>query len=500
VIESVQSIQPLLALSCPALGSILIVLSKKRPNLRESWTLLASLGQFLLILTLIPTVLSRGWVEWRFFTIFPGVDFVLRIDAFGLLFGLTSSFLWILVSVYSIGYLRTLGEHAQTRYYCCFSLAILGAVGVAFSGNLVTLYIFYELLTISTYPLVSHEQTTEALFAGRKYLVYLLTAGCFLLAAVAWTYSMAGGTDFLPGGILSTSTASRTSLEVLFFLFLLGFMKAAYMPFHAWLPSAMVAPSPVSALLHAVAVVKAGVFGVVRTVGYIFGPTLMQDLGLGTILSVIAAFTMILASLFAIAQDNLKRRLAYSTISQLAYILFGAGLLTSSGFKGAMIHIPFHGLMKITLFLCAGSILVASGKKNISEMGGIGRSMPITMGAFTICALGMSGVPLTAGFISKWFLGLGTVQAGQFGLLAVLLISSLLDVVYLFPIVHRAFFGSSDPPSAATEGKNLREAPWTLTIPLSVTAVLSVLFYFPNPLSEIVHRLVGMAVSRLGLG
>jgi formate hydrogenlyase subunit 3/multisubunit Na+/H+ antiporter MnhD subunit len=312
---------------------------------------------------------------------------------------------------------------------------------------------------------------------------------------------MAGTTDFVPGGILSTAVASRFALEVLFFLFLLGFMKAAYMPFHAWLPSAMVAPSPVSALLHAVAVVKAGVFGVVRMVGYIFGPTLMQELGLGTILSVIAAFTMILASLFAIAQDNLKKRLAYSTISQLAYILFGAGLLTSGGLKGAMIHIPFHGLMKITLFLCAGSILVASGKRNISEMEGIGRSMPITMGAFAIGALGMSGVPLTAGFISKWFLGLGTAQAGQLGLLAVLLISSLLDVVYLFPIVHRAFFGGSSTLAAGgREGKAVREAPWTLTLPLTVTAFLSVLLYFPNPLSEIIHRLVEMAVSRLGLG
>jgi formate hydrogenlyase subunit 3/multisubunit Na+/H+ antiporter MnhD subunit len=449
---------------------------------------------------MIPAVISGGSVEWRFFTIFPGVDFLLRVDAFGLLFALTSSFLWILVSVYSIGYLRTLEEHAQTRYYCCFSLAILGAVGVALSGNLVTFYIFYELLTISTYPLVSHEQTPEALYAGRKYLVYLLTAGCFLLAAVAWTYSVAGGTDFAPGGIFSASMASRSALGVLFFLFLLGFMKAAYMPFHAWLPSAMVAPSPVSALLHAVAVVKAGVFGVVRTVGYIFGPTLMQDLGLGTILSVIAAFTMILASLFAIAQDNLKKRLAYSTISQLAYILFGAGLLTTSGLKGAMIHIPFHGLMKITLFLCAGSILIASGKKNISEMGGIGRSMPLTMGAFAIGALGMSGVPLTAGFISKWFLGLGTVQAGQLGLLAVLLISSLLDVVYLFPIVHMAFFGSSNLRAAGRGEEGMRETPWTVVLPLIMTALLSVLFYFPNPLSEIVHRLVGVAISRLGLG
>jgi formate hydrogenlyase subunit 3/multisubunit Na+/H+ antiporter MnhD subunit len=495
VIETVRSIQPLLALSCPALGSILIVLSRRWPNLRETWTLLASLGQFLLILPLIPAVLNGTPVEWRFFTIFPGVDFFLRIDAFGLLFALTSSFLWILVSVYSIGYLRTLEEHAQTRYYCCFSLAILGAVGVAFSGNLVTFYIFYELLTISTYPLVSHEQTPEALFAGRKYLIYLLTAGCFLLAAVAWTYSLAGETDFVPGGILSTSATSRFALDVLFFLFLLGFMKAAYMPFHAWLPSAMVAPSPVSALLHAVAVVKAGVFGVVRTVGYIFGPTLMQDLGLGTILAVIAAVTMILASLFAIAQDNLKRRLAYSTISQLAYILFGAGLLTSSSLQGAMLHIPFHGLMKITLFLCAGSILVASGKKNISELGGIGRAMPFTMFAFAVGALGMCGFPPTVGLLSKWYLGMGIVDNGNFVFLAVLMVSSLLDVVYFFPIVYAAFFGNSDSSTADLKRRRIKEAPWSMVIPLCMTALLSVFLAFPNPITEMILRLAKMALN-----
>jgi multicomponent Na+:H+ antiporter subunit D len=495
VIEAVRSIQPLLALSCPALGSIFIVLSRKRPNLRESWTLLASLGQFLLILPLIPTVVSGGRVEWRFFTIFPGVDFFLRIDAFGLLFALTSSFLWILVSVYSIGYLRTLEEHAQTRYYCCFSLAILGAVGVAFAGNLVTLYLFYELLTISTYPLVSHEQTPEALFAGRKYLVYLLTAGCFLLAAVAWTYSIAGETDFVPGGILSTSVTSRFALEVLFFLFLLGFMKAAYMPFHAWLPSAMVAPSPVSALLHAVAVVKAGVFGIVRIVCYVFGVDLMRDLHLGVWLASFAAVTMIGASLFAIAQDNLKKRLAYSTISQLSYIIFGVALLSPMGIQGSMIHILFHGCMKITLFLCAGSILVASGKKNISELGGIGRVMPFTMLAFAVGALGMCGFPPTVGLISKWYLGLGTVENGNFVFLAVLMISSLLDVVYFFPIVYTAFFGNSGSSKSDLQGRRIKEAPWSMVVPLSITALLSVLLAFPNPVTGMVLRLARIALT-----
>jgi formate hydrogenlyase subunit 3/multisubunit Na+/H+ antiporter MnhD subunit len=428
---------------------------------------------------------------------FPGIEFGFHVDAFGLLFALTASSLWILVSIYSIGYMRALKEHAQTRFYFCFAIAILGAVGVALSGNLVTMYIFYEILTVSTYPLVAHEQSSEALFAGRKYLTYLLSGGTFLLGAIALTYSIAGTTDFRLGGIFTGTMASRSTFLILFVLFIIGFMKAAYMPFHSWLPTAMVAPTPVSALLHAVAVVKAGVFGVVRTVTFIYGVDLMQGLGLGILLASFAGFTMIVASLFAIAQDNLKRRLAYSTISQLAYIVFGVALLSPMGMTGAMLHIPFHGFMKITLFLCAGSILVASGKKNISEMAGIGRSMPITMLAFTVGVLGMCGLPPTCGFISKWFLGLGTVEADSFFFLAVLLISSLLDVVYFFPIVYTAFFGNRKRGKLSLkQGEKIKEVPMSMVIPLGITAIFSIIFCFPNPITNAVLDLVRLAISR----
>jgi formate hydrogenlyase subunit 3/multisubunit Na+/H+ antiporter MnhD subunit len=358
--------------------------------------------------SVVPTIIGGEVIKYTFFTAFPGIDFGFSVDALGLIFAITSTFLWILVSSYSIGYMRSLHEHAQTRYYFCFAWAIFGAVGVALSSNLFTMFVFYEILTISTYPLVAHDQTPEALFAGRKYLAYLLSSSCFFLGAVVLTYHFAGTTDFMNGGIPNlASEASRGALMALFAIFLLGFMKAAWMPFHSWLPTAMAAPTPVSALLHAVAVVKAGVFGVVRTVCYIYGIDLMSELGLGIILASIASFTMIVASLFAIAQDNLKRRLAYSTISQLSYILFGVALLNPMGVEGAMLHIPFHGFMKITLFMCAGAIMVASGKRNISDMGGIGRTMPVTMTAFTIGALGMCGIPPVCGFISKWYLGLG---------------------------------------------------------------------------------------------
>ena len=272
-------------------------------------------------------------------------------------------------------------------------------------------------------------------------------------------------------------------------------MKAAYIPFHAWLPTAMVAPTPVSALLHAVAVVKAGVFGIVRIVCYVFGVDLMRDLHLGVWLASFAAVTMIGASLFAIAQDNLKKRLAYSTISQLSYIIFGVALLSPMGIQGSMIHILFHGCMKITLFLCAGSILVASGKKNISELGGIGRVMPITMLAFAVGALGMCGFPPTVGLISKWYLGLGTVENGSFVFLAVLMVSSLLDVVYFFPIVYVAFFGNSGTSRSDLQGRRIKEAPLSMVIPLSMTALLSVLLAFPNPVTEMVLRLARIALN-----
>jgi len=500
--EITESLKPVLALACPASAALLILMSNRWPNLRESWTLIGSVVQFLIILSMAPVIINGERIEcYLFREILPQVHFGFRVDAFGLLFAITASSLWILVSIYSIGYMRALQEHAQTRYYFCFALAILGAVGVALSGNLVTMFIFYEILTLSTYPLVAHEQSPEALFAGRKYLAYLLTSGVFFLAAIAWTYSLAGTTDFIPGGILKPVSLFQSTLFVLFILFLIGFMKAAYIPFHSWLPTAMIAPTPVSALLHAVAVVKAGVFGIVRIVVYVYGTDLMWELGLGIMLSSFAAVTMIGASLFAIAQDNLKRRLAYSTISQLSYIIFGVALLTPMGITGAMIHIPFHGFMKITLFLCAGSILVSTGKRNISEMAGIGRTMPITMLAFAVGSLGMCGIPPVSGFISKWFLGLGTLQAGKLSLLGVLLISSFLDVVYFFPILYLAFFAKpAETESMVIERKCIKEAPLSMVVPLTMTAFFSIVFMFPNPVTDLFLNLARTAVGQLGGG
>lgn len=490
--------RPLLAILCPAIAAIFIVLSGKRPNVRESWTMFASIMQFLIIISMAPSIIGGEVIKCTFFTAFPGVDFGFYVDAFGLIFAITSSFLWILVSSYSIGYMRSLHEHAQTRYYFCFAFAIFGAVGVALSGNLFTMFIFYEILTVSTYPLVAHDQTPEALFAGRKYLAYLLTSGVFFLAAVVLTYHFTGTTDFVNGGIPNlASEASRAALMVLFVIFLLGFMKAAWMPFHSWLPTAMAAPTPVSALLHAVAVVKAGVFGIVRVVCYIYGVDLMHALGLGLALASIAAFTMIVANLFALAQDNLKRRLAYSTINQLSLIIFGVALLSTEGIEGAMIHIPFHGFMKITLFMCAGAIMVASGKRNISEMAGIGRTMPVTMLAFTVGALGMCGLPPIAGFKTHHLLVAGCEEAG--GAMTIfpyiLLIVAILDVMYFFPIIYTAFFEKSEGGGGSKN--KIKEAPLFMLLPIAITATVSIIFFFFPDMFHILE-LVETAVRSLG--
>jgi len=513
----VEMLTPLLVLLCPLIAAPLIFMLGKWPNIREGVAIVASIATFSLVLSMIQPVLGGDVIRFTFSqTLLPGLGIGLKVDAFGMLFALTSSSLWILVTFYSIGYMRSLKEHAQTRFYFSFALAIFGALGIAMSANLLTLFIFYEILTVSTYALVVHDQTAEALSAGHKYFAYLLTSGCFFLFGLVMVYYLTGTTDFTNGGIAALAAlnpAHKWTLIILFVCFLLGFLKAAWMPFHSWLPAAMVAPTPVSALLHAVAVVKAGVFGIVRIVCFIYGVDLMTSLGLGLLLACIAGFTMIVSNLFAIGQDNLKRRLAYSTINQLSYILLGAALLTEPGIRGAMMHIPFHGYMKITLFMCAGAIMVATGKKNISEMGGIGKTMPITMLAFTVGALGMCGIPPAVGFISKWYLCMGTYVAYEtispvmIIFLFVLLIASLLDVIYFFPILHTAFF--KEPVGTVAEPK-VKESTSLVVIPLAITAIFSVIFFlafilrpvemlapYVDMLSMYIYDLVDVAIGNV---
>ena len=477
---TVFSVKPLLAILVSAVGALLIARTgERRANLRESWSIGAGVLQFAIVASMIPDVLAGRSPQIVLTRILPGIELAFRVDAFGLLFGLGASLLWIATSFYSIGYMRSLREHAQTRYFACFALALTATLGVAFSANLFTLFLFYEGLTFSTYPLVAHKETPEAKAGGRKYVIYLLGAAkAFLMAAIILTYNVAGTLEFRKGGILPVSelTAEPTLLYVVFALFLFGFAKNALMPFHSWLPAAMVAPTPVSALLHAVAVVKTGVFATLRVFLFVFGADAMRILGADTLALGVAAITILGGSLLALSQDNLKARLAFSTVSQLSYIVLGAALLTPSGILGGIAHITNHAVSKITLFLCAGSIYVSTHKTEVSQTSGLARQMPWTMAAFAIATLSLIGIPPAAGFVSKWYLAVGSIERGSAWPLAVLLASSLLNAAYLGPIVYKAYF--EDAP--AGEHK-VREVPW-MVLPLTLTAAVSLLLgIYPDP-------------------
>ncbi len=476
MVEQYTSNIPFLAVAV-SLGIVpLILLSSRWPNIREGWTIAASVVKFGLVLSLLPDALANKAASIEILEISPGITLALKADPLGVFFALIASGLWVFTSFYSIGYVRGLDEHKQTRYFASFAVCLSATIGIAFSANLLTFLIFYEILTVATYPLVIHKETPVAISAGRKYLVYTLTAGVVLIAALGWTYQLKGSLDFVPGGLLDGVDVPQGTMTMLFLLFLCGVgVKAGIMPLHSWLPAAMAAPTPVSALLHAVAVVKSGVFGVMRVVGFVFGPGVMLKFGLNDILLAFAGGTILLASILALREDNLKRRLAYSTVGHLSYIVLGAALLSPGSFTGGLLHIATHATMKITLFFCAGAIYVNVHKENISELDGIGKAMPWTMAAFTIGALGLAGIPPVNGFSSKWLLAGGALEVGNTVALTILLVSGLLNAGYFFPIIYRAFF----KPSAQFE--KYREASPLMVMPILVTGLLSVLFgIWPN--------------------
>jgi multicomponent Na+:H+ antiporter subunit D len=455
-VSEIASFRPIAAVLISIVAIPLILASYRRPNLREAWTLLAAFGKVAIVASMVPGVLDGTVYVTDLGTYAAGIGFVLRVDPLGLLFGLLASALWVITSFYSIGYMRGLSEHAQTRYFASFAASLATAIGVAFAANLVTLFIFYELLTVATYPLVAHDESAEARAAGRKYLAYTFLGGVAVLAGTVLVFWLTGTTTFAAGGISGLATADPAMARLAFGLLAGGFaVKAAVMPAHSWLPDAMVAPTPVSGLLHAVAVVKSGVFGIARVCLDVFGPETMSDLGVGLPLAAIATFTLLTASVIALRKDNLKRRLAYSTISQLSYIVLGLGVLSGSAIAGGLLHIPAHAFMKLTLFFCAGAIHVETHTDNISNMAGIGKRMPITMTAFAIASAGMAGIPLLAGFVSKWYILIGSVEAGQPIFAVALLVSGMLNIAYFWPIVYQAFF---ETPESHDE-KPVVEAP-----------------------------------------
>jgi multicomponent Na+:H+ antiporter subunit D len=491
--EIIYSIKPLLAVLVSLMVTPFLIASKT-PNTREAWTFAAAITKFLIVASMVPAVLKGAEIVYTVAEVIPGVAIKFRVDALGMLFAIVSSSLWIVTSAYSIGYMRGLNEHSQTRYFCFFAVALSATIGVAFSGNLLTLYLFYEVLSFATYPLVTHHQDHEARSSGRKYLLYIVgTSIGLVLPAMLISYNLAGTLEFAKQGFLS-GTGPRALIGLLLFMFIFGFAKAAVMPLHSWLPAAMVAPTPVSALLHAVAVVKVGVFSIVRVLTGVFGTNLLQSFDFGIPILYLASFTILAGSLIALSQDNLKRLLAFSTIAQLSYIVLAMGMLSPKGMVGGMVHIAMHAFGKITLFFCAGAIFVATGKKDISQMAGIGRRMPVTMAAFFIASLSIIGLPPCGGFISKWYLVLGSLEARQMPVLFVLLTSSLLNAAYFMPIVYKAFFCA---PQEAMFENTIQEAPPFCVVPLVITALISIiLFFYPQPF----FRLANMAVQSLAGG
>lgn len=488
-----------LAIIMPILATVGIVATGRYPNIRESVTITTCLIVIYLTANLYQGLLSGESIDVFWWEMLPGLTISFAIEPLGMLFALIASFLWLVTTVYAIGYMRSHHEKNQTRFYVCFAIAIGAVMGLAFSANLFTLFVFYEVLTLSTYPLVTHAGTEKAKKGGRIYLGILLTTSIvFFLLAIVSTWFVAGTLDFTLGGIFADDV-NKVVAGTLLVLFIFGIGKAAIMPFHRWLPAAMVAPTPVSSLLHAVAVVKAGVFTVLKVCVFIFGLDLLAVLPTTQFLLYLAGASVLLASIVAMRQDNLKARLAYSTVSQLGYVTIGALLATSAGVVGSSMHIAMHAFGKITLFFCAGAILVSLHKSSISEMRGIGRQMPITMAAFFIASLSIIGVPPTGGTWSKWYLLVGTLETEQFVLMGILMLSSLLNIAYLLPISIRAFFpellpyksptGSEimpDPSSYRTSGFDIKEAPLPSLIAIIVTTIgCLTLFIYPQPLFEL---------------
>jgi multicomponent Na+:H+ antiporter subunit D len=475
-----------LALAVPASGAVLIALTGRRVNLRDGLMVATAVALFVTVLQILPAVLVGERPAVTLFELLPGLNMAFEVEPLGMIFSLVASGLWVITSLYAIGYMRGTKERKQTRFHACFAVALFSVMGIAFAENMFTLFIFYEVLTLSTYPLVAHKGNREAQNGARTYLGLLLgTSIGFQLVAIVATWWLTGSLSFTDGGIMEGRVGHGLG-ALLLLLYIYGIGKAALMPFHRWLPAAMVAPTPVSALLHAVAVVKAGVFTVLKVSTYIFGQDYLRELWSADLLLIIAAFSLLSASLVALQKDNLKARLAYSTVSQLSYITLGAMLAHELATIGGGMHIVMHAFGKITLFFCAGAIYVATKKTHITEMDGLGRRMPFTMGAFLLGALCVIGVPPMGGLWSKWHLVLAAADSGRLLVVLVFMLSTLLNIAYLLMPVVRAFL--MPPKDGGTVG--IREAPLLCVVPLCITALGCVaLFLAADPLRAL---LVGL--------
>jgi multicomponent Na+:H+ antiporter subunit D len=473
---TIQEFLPLFTLLTSFLAALIIFFLREEQVRARTFLNMAGATLKLVLVGVMLWGTFHGEMYETRFPLIARADLVLRADTLAMLFVFLSAFLWFLTTLYAIGYLE--GSPNRSRFFGFFSLCVTATVGIAMAGNLLTLFLFYELLTLSTYPLVVHRGTPEALRAGSKYLIYTLSGAAVLLIGVAWLYVLGGPLEFTPGGALShlEEEPLRPTLVIIFALLVGGMgVKAALVPLHGWLPAAMIAPAPVSALLHAVAVVKAGAFGIVRVIYDLYGIGLTHSLGVAAPLMVIAAISIVYGSTRALMQDDLKRRLAFSTVSQLSYITLGVSLIGPLASVGGVVHLVHQGIMKITLFFCAGNLAETLGIHRISDMGGVGRRMPLTMSAFTLAACGMIGLPPTAGFISKWYLGLGSLETNHGWVIGVLAISTLLNAAYFLPIIYAVWFKEPKTPWPSRDLRYRLETKWLLLLPPLATAFLVLL-------------------------
>lgn len=477
----------LVAIVLPLFGALAIAFAGRiSANLRETATAITSVGLIWVVWGLLPTLMDGGRPSVEVSELMPGLSIAFTVEPLGMLFAALASGLWLINSIYSVGYMRGNKEKNQTRFFACFALALSATMGIAFAGNLFTLFLFYELLTLSTYPLVAHKGDAATVRSARIYLGVLLSTSIGLfLPAIIWTYSVAGTGDFTVGGILA-GKLNDPEIGLLLGLFVFGIGKAAVMPMHKWLPAAMVAPTPVSALLHAVAVVKAGVFAITKIIIYVFGIEFLFAAPSSQWLVYVAAFTIVAASLVALRQTNIKRLLAYSTIAQLSYVVMAAAILKPLAEVGASLHMVAHAFGKITLFFAAGAIYVASKKTEVQQLRGIGRRMPWTMAAFTIGALSMIGVPPTGGFVSKWYILAGAFEANNLVAVFTIIASTVLNAAYFLPILYMAWF-EREPAG----GKEHSEAPFLVVLALCITAMLTLAFFlFNGPVIELESQVV----------
>ncbi len=466
----------------PFILSIVLLFNKWEEKIRNRWVLCGIIINFLLLIHNV-FILKENRIHVLKLNEF--IDIYIKMDTAGIVFCFLVSFLWILTSFYSIGYMHD--ERKQTRFFIFFTATLGVTNGIALSGNLITLYLFYELLTLFTFPLVIHAGNETALKAGYKYLIYSFGGAALSLFGMFMIFSKTQSLDFIPGGIIQPVFTKELSYYFMaYVLTFCGFgVKAGLVPFHSWLPSAMVAPTPVSALLHAVAVVKSGIFSLIRMSYFIFGPTVIMLIKGNDFALVFILITILTGSFLAIHQKNLKKRLAYSTISQLGYIMLGLVVFNPDSFAGGMLHMIFHAFIKITLFFCVGAIMHITGKTEIQEIQGLGKQLPILMWCFSLSAISLVGIPPTNGFVSKWFLAIGSLQTGSFVIPIVLLLSALLTAGYLLPIITTAFF----KPIPAGESVYTEPSPFMLIPIIILTGIVLLTGLFPNPIINILDTI-----------